>query len=183
MRSLPTRLEGPVLLEPHVHRDERGFFLETYRANVLVELGVTDAWVQDNHSRSGRGTVRGLHYQPGMAKLVRCARGSMVDVLIDLRLGSPQFGEWEMFELDDDRHLELYCPDGFGHGFCVTSEVADVVYQCSSYYDPSREGGVAYDDPQLAIPWPALERRVSPRDASAPTLAEVADQLPFRWSG
>src|SRR5260370_19434635 len=102
MRSLPTRLEGPVLLEPQVHRDERGFFLETYRANVLVELGVTDAWVQDNHSRSGRGTVRGLHYQPGMAKLVRCARGSMVDVLIDLRLGSPQFGEWEMFELDDD---------------------------------------------------------------------------------
>ncbi|HEV3228269.1 MAG TPA: dTDP-4-dehydrorhamnose 3,5-epimerase [Solirubrobacteraceae bacterium] len=179
MRRLPTRLPGPVLLEPDVKRDERGFFLETFRANVLSDLGIAETWVQDNHSRSLKGTLRGLHYQPGMAKLIRCARGSVVDVVVDLRTYSPHFGEWEMVELDDERHRQLYCPDGFAHGFCVTSELADVVYRCSSYYDPAIEDGVAYDDPQLAIPWPALELRVSPRDASAPRLSEVVAELPF----
>jgi dTDP-4-dehydrorhamnose 3,5-epimerase len=180
MRRLPTRLPGPVLLEPVVNRDQRGFFVETFRANVLAELGIGETWVQDNHSRSARGTLRGLHYQTGMAKLVRCARGSVVDVLLDVRAGSPHFGEWEMFELDDERHHQLYCPDGFAHGFCVTSEVADVVYRCSAYYDPAREGGVAYDDPQLGIPWPGLELLVSARDASAPRLSEAEPELPFR---
>ena len=103
--------------------------------------------MQDNHSRSSRGIVRGMHFQPGMAKLIRCARGEIVDVLVDIRKGSPTFGEWEAFTLDDENLHCLYCPDGFAHGFCVTSEVADVIYKCSAYYDPSAERGIAYSDP------------------------------------
>ena len=133
MERLPSQLEGPALLQPIVHGDQRGFFLETYRRNVLTELGILDEFVQDNHSRSRRGVVRGMHFQPGMAKLVRCARGSIYDVLVDLRRGSPTFGHWEGFELTDANHHHLYCPDGFAHGFCVLSEVADVVYKTSAY--------------------------------------------------
>ena len=183
MEALPTRLEGPILLQPTVHRDERGFFIESYRASVLEDLGAGDDWVQDNHSRSRRGIVRGMHFQPGMAKLVRCARGAIVDVLVDIRKGSPTFGEWEAFELDDDNLRILYRPDGFAHGFCVTSEVADVVYKCSTYYDPSAERGIAYDDPAVGIEWPELELVPSERDASAPRLAEVEDGLPFTYGG
>ncbi|MDQ4040534.1 MAG: dTDP-4-dehydrorhamnose 3,5-epimerase, partial [Actinomycetota bacterium] len=134
MRRIPTRLEGPVLLEPVIHGDERGFFMETYRASVLAEHGVRDEWVQDNHSRSRRGIVRGMHLQAGMAKLVRCARGAILDVLVDARPGSPSFGQWEGFELTDRNGRVLYAPDGFGHGFCVLSDEADVIYKCSTYY-------------------------------------------------
>jgi dTDP-4-dehydrorhamnose 3,5-epimerase len=182
MRSLPTRLAGPLLLEPVVHGDSRGFFLETYRASALAELGVGEAFVQDNHSRSGRGIVRGMHFQPGMAKLVRCVRGAILDVLVDVRRGSPAFGDWEAFELDDLAHRQVYCPDGFAHGFCVLSEVADVVYKTSSYYEPSSEGGFAFDDPAVGIEWPGdLELIPSARDRGAPALAEIADSLPFEF--
>ena len=122
MEQLPTRLQGPVLIQPRVFGDERGFFTETYRASVLAEqFGIDDNFVQDNHSRSTRGVVRGIHFQigAGAAKLVRCGRGAIVDVLVDLRRGSPTFGEWEAFELDDERQRLLYVPIGFGHGFCV----------------------------------------------------------------
>jgi dTDP-4-dehydrorhamnose 3,5-epimerase len=182
VERLPTKLPGPALLKPVVHGDERGFFLETYRRSSLVELGIVDEFVQDNHSRSRRGVVRGMHFQPGMAKLVRCARGVIYDVVVDLRRGSPTFGQWEAFELDDRAHLQLYCPDGFAHGFCVLSEVADVSYMTSAYYDAALESGFAYDDPAVAIAWPErLALSASARDAAAPALAAIADSLPFEF--
>ena len=175
MRRLETKLEGPVLLEPDVHGDARGFFVETARANELTDLGVTDTFVQDNHSRSGHGVLRGMHFQAGMAKLVRCARGRILDVLVDIRPDSPSFGRWEGVELDDESHRQLYCPDGFAHGFCVLSDVADVIYRCSAYYDPERESGFRYNDPAVGIAWPAIELTVSERDANAPLLSELLE--------
>jgi dTDP-4-dehydrorhamnose 3,5-epimerase len=181
VESLPTRLEGPLLLQPKIHRDQRGFFIETYRAEVLADLGVKDEWVQDNHSRSAKGVIRGMHYQPGMAKLIRCARGEIVDALVDLRRGSPNFGQWEAFTLNDDNLQQLYCPDGFAHGFCVTSDIADVVYKCSTYYDPEAESGISFRDPEIGIEWPDLELIPSKRDEAAPLLKDVADELPFAY--
>jgi dTDP-4-dehydrorhamnose 3,5-epimerase len=183
MKALETRLEGPVLLEPVVHGDERGFFLETYRRAALAELGIDDEFVQDNHSRSKRGVVRGMHFQvgPGQAKLVRCARGRILDAVVDLRRDSPTYAGWEAFELSDENLRQLYCPIGFAHGFCVLSDVADVVYKCSSYYDPSVERGIRYDDPDVGIEWPDIELAPSQRDAEAPLLRDVADELSFRY--
>ncbi len=182
MDRLGTRLDGPVLLAPAVHGDERGFFLETYRRSNLAGLGVEDEFVQDNHSRSRRGIVRGMHFQPGMAKLVRCARGAIVDVLVDIRRGSPTFGSWEAYELDDAAHRVLYAPVGFGHGFCVVSESADVSYKCSTYYDPATESGFRFDDPEVGIEWPDLDLVPSARDRAAPLLSEIADSLPFTFA-
>lgn len=183
MRRLPTKLSGPILIEPVVHGDHRGFFLETYRQSALAELGIEDEFVQDNHSRSRAGVVRGMHFQPGMAKLVRCACGAIYDVLVDLRRGSPTFGHWEGFELNDANHHQIYCPDGFAHGFCVTSSVADVVYRTSAYYAPELDRGFAYDDPAVAIAWPeSLGLSVSERDSTAPSLEEIIDTLPFELS-
>jgi dTDP-4-dehydrorhamnose 3,5-epimerase len=180
MQTLPTKLDGPLLLAPVVHGDERGFFLEAYRRNVFSALGLDQELVQDNHSRSRRGIVRGMHFQPGMGKLVRCVRGAVFDVLVDIRRGSPSFGDWEGFTLDDVLHHQLYCPDGFAHGFCVLSEVADVVYGCTTYYDPRTEGGFRYDDPGVGIDWPGdIELISSARDRAAPTLDEVAPSLSF----
>ena len=174
MRRLETRLDGPILIEPVVHGDARGFFQETYRRNVFAELGVVDEFVQDNHSRSGRGVLRGMHFQSGQAKLVRCARGAILDVVVDIRPGSPSFGRWESFPLDEEAHHQLYVPDGFAHGFCVTSELADVVYKVSTYYDPAAESGFRFDDPEVGIEWPAgIEFAVSPRDREAPLLSEL----------
>ena len=138
--------------------------------------------MQDNHSRSGHGVLRGMHFQvgDGMAKLVRCGRGAIVDVVVDLRRGSPTFGEWEAFRLDEENLHQLYCPVGFAHGFVVVGEIADVMYKCSAYYDESIERGIAYDDPDVAIEWPAgVELQVSARDASAPRLREIEGELPF----
>ena len=180
MHMIETRLSGPVLVEPAVHGDARGFFLETYRQNTFAELGVDATFVQDNHSRSRQAVVRGMHFQPGNAKLVRCARGAILDVLVDLRRSSPSFGQWESFELTDANHHQLYCPDGFAHGFCVLSEVADVIYKTSAYYDAALESGFAHDDPAVGIEWPAdIELTVSERDRTAPSLAEIAKTLPF----
>ena len=181
MQRLETRLPGPVLIEPKVHGDDRGFFLETYRRDRYAEAGITDEFVQDNHSLSKRGIVRGMHFQPGQAKLVRCARGTILDVVVDLRRGSPTFGQWEAFELDGERHLQLYVPDGFAHGFAVLSDVADLLYKVSSYYDPSSESGFRYDDPDVGIEWPEGELIPSERDANAPTLAEIEETLPFTY--
>ena len=174
MRALDTRLDGPVLIEPVVHGDARGFFQETYRKAVFAELGVHDEFVQDNHSRSRLGVLRGMHFQPGQSKLVRCARGSILDVVVDIRPGSDTFGEWEPFPLDDEAHHQLYVPDGFAHGFCVTSELADVVYKVSTYYDPELESGFRFDDPEVGIEWPGgIELSVSDRDRAAPLLSEL----------
>jgi dTDP-4-dehydrorhamnose 3,5-epimerase len=178
MRRLPTQLDGPILIEPVVHGDARGFFVETYRRDALAELGVREEFVQDNHSRSRRGIVRGMHFQAGMAKLVRCARGHVLDVVVDIRPTAANFGRWESFELTDRNGHQLYIPDGFAHGFCVLSDEADVVYKCSAYYDPAAEGGFAYDDPEVGIPWPAdIELIASERDRRAPRLAELRDAL------
>jgi dTDP-4-dehydrorhamnose 3,5-epimerase len=180
VRRLPTKLDGPILIEPVVHGDERGFFLEVYRRSKFAELGVTDEFVQDNHSRSRCGIVRGMHFQPGMSKLVGCAHGVILDVVVDLRRFAPTFGQWEGFELSDSNHHQVYCPDGFAHGFCVVSEVADVIYKTSSYYAPELEDGFAYNDPEVAIHWPQGVGLVpSARDSKAPRLAEIAGRLPF----
>jgi dTDP-4-dehydrorhamnose 3,5-epimerase len=183
VKALETALEGPVLIAPAVHGDHRGFFLESYRRDAFAALGIEDEFVQDNHSRSGRGVLRGMHFQvgAGQSKLVRAARGAIADVVVDLRRGSPSFGRWEAFELTDANGHMLYVPVGFGHGFCVTSEVADVTYKCGSYYDPEIERGIAYDDPGVGIEWPDVELIVSVRDRTAPRLAEVADELPFEY--
>ncbi len=176
-----------MLIAPRVLGDERGFFCETYRRNAFAELGIPDEMVQDNHSRSRRGIVRGMHFQigRGAAKLVRCARGSIYDVVVDLRRGSPTFGQWEGFELTDDNMHIAYCPIGFAHGFCVTSDVADVMYKQDSYYADETERGIAYNDPDVGIEWPLPVDELIPseRDSSAPRLAEIADELPFEYAG
>jgi dTDP-4-dehydrorhamnose 3,5-epimerase len=176
-----TRLDGLVLLTPAKHGDERGFFMETYRADVWAAQGVATDFVQDNHSRSRRGTVRGMHFQlsPGQGKLVRVARGRVLDVVVDVRRRSPTFGQWESFELDDERAQQLWIPVGFAHGFCVLSDVADFVYKCTSYYDPATEAGFSFADPDVGIEWPDGELIYSERDRNAPRLAEIADSLPF----
>lgn len=169
-----------MLLRPEAFRDRRGFLVESYRREAYAAVGVEDDFVQDNHSRSRRGVVRGMHFQAGegMAKLVRCARGSVMDVVVDLRPGSETFGQWEAYELGDESLVQLYCPIGFAHGFCVRSEVADVLYKCSSYYRPDLERTIAWDDPDVGIEWPAeLELVVSERDAGAPGLREIASEL------
>jgi dTDP-4-dehydrorhamnose 3,5-epimerase len=181
-RRLETKLEGVVLLEPEVHGDARGFMVETYRADTWAELGVGVEFVQHNHSRSSRGTLRGLHFQttPGQAKLVRCPRGKIFDVAVDLRRDSPTFGQWEGHELDDEKHRQLFVPVGFGHGFAVLSEEADVTYLLSSLYDPATESGIAWDDPDVGVEWSVSEPLLSERDKSAPRLSEVAENLPFQ---
>ena len=184
MQRLQTRLCGPILIEPVVHGDHRGFFLEAYRRSTFAELGIELDFVQENHSRSRQGIVRGMHFQPGMGKLVRCVRGSVLDVLVDIRRGSTMFGQWEAFELNDSNHHHLFCPEGFAHGFCVISEVADVVYGCTTYWDPETEAGFRYDDPEVGIAWPAgLELTPSARDAAAPLLSEIAESLQFEYIG
>ena len=179
--ALPTKLDGVVLLEPAVHGDERGFFVETFSRDAWAELGVDAEFVQHNHSRSARGTLRGLHFQtePGQAKLVRCARGEILDVAVDLRRGSPTHGQWEAHVLDDVSHRQLFVPVGFGHGFAVLSELADVCYQVSSYYDPATEAGIAWDDPDVGVEWRVENPLLSERDKAAPRLAEIAQTLPF----
>jgi dTDP-4-dehydrorhamnose 3,5-epimerase len=176
-----TKLDGLVVVEPGVHGDERGFLVETFREDRWRELGVDARFVQDNHSRSALNTLRGLHFQttPGQAKLVRCLRGRVWDVAVDLRRDSPTYGRWEGHELDDERHRQLYVPVGFAHGFCVLSEIADVHYRLSSYYDPATEAGIAWDDPEVGVEWPVAEPLLSDRDRGAPRLAEIADELPW----
>lgn len=184
VQRLPSRLQGPILVQAAVYHDQRGFFLESYRRSTFANLGIEGELVQYNHSRSCRGVVRGIHFQAGMGKLVRCARGRILDVVVDIRRGSPTFGQWEAFELSDENHRQVYCPDGFGHGFCVTSEVADVIYGCTAYWDAAAEGGFRYDDPEVAIAWPTdLQLLPSAKDAGARTLSEIAESLPFRYDG
>jgi dTDP-4-dehydrorhamnose 3,5-epimerase len=180
MREHRGRLAGPILIEPVVVRDGRGFFLETFRLREWGEIGVDASFVQDNHSRSVRGTIRALHFQadPGQPKLVRVARGAAFDVVVDLRRSSPTFGAWESFELDDVAHRQLYVPIGFAHGFCALTDEVDLVYKVGSYYDPGTERGLAWDDPDLAIPWPAEGPIVSERDRHNPRLKDLAEELP-----
>jgi len=180
---LPTKLDGVVLLEPAVHGDSRGFMVETYRTGSWAEAGVGVEFVQHNHSRSSKGTLRGIHFQtePGQAKLVRCPRGAIVDVAVDLRRESSTYGQWEAHVLDDEKHRQLFVPVGFGHGFAVLSDVADVLYKQSAYYSAEVERGISFRDPEVGIEWPLplAELVPSERDAAAPSLAEVAPEIPF----
>jgi dTDP-4-dehydrorhamnose 3,5-epimerase len=176
-----TGIEGLVLIEPSAFGDERGFLVETFRRDSWADLGVDFEFVQENHSRSVRGTLRGLHFQtsPGQAKLVRCVRGTIWDVAVDLRRDSPTYRRWEGYELSDRNHRQLLVPVGFGHGFCVLSDEADVAYKLSSYYDPATEAGIAWDDPEVGVEWPVEEPLLSQRDVTAPRLADVAADLPW----
>lgn len=184
MTITDTDLPGFLAIEPTVHHDARGFFVETYRAEPLAARGLCTEWVQDNHARSQRGVLRGMHFSvdPGQVKLVRCARGRVLDVVVDVRAGSPTFGRWAALELDDEGGRQAYVPLGFAHGYYVLSEVADVVYKCSAYYDPAKERGIRFDDPAVGIAWPEGPRIVSERDARAPLLADVAGDIPFAYT-
>ena len=187
MELLPTRIEGVKLIQPRVIADERGFFCETYRRSSFMALGIREEMVQDNHSRSRRGVVRGMHFSVGRsaAKLVRCGRGAIYDVVVDIRRGSPTYGKWEGFELSDENMHVLYCPVGFAHGFCTLSEIADVMYKQDGYYADMTERGIKFDDPDVAIQWPipASDLKTSERDLNAPLLRDIADSLPFEYHG
>lgn len=184
MRIIPQAIPEVLLLVPEVHADSRGFFVETARHDLLQAFGIPEL-VQHNHSRSRQGVLRGLHYQlqQPQGKLVRCARGLVFDVAVDVRIGSPTFGRFVTALLDDTDHHQLWVPQGFAHGFMVLSEVADFCYLCTDYYHPQSEQGIAWDDPCLSIPWPELpsgaEVQVSYRDSTNPLLSnQPSDWLP-----
>ena len=159
MNIIPTNLPGVIVIEPKVYVDKRGFFLETFREDVLLQAGINAHFVQDNHTRSSQGVLRGLHYQmtQTQGKLVRVAAGSVFDVVVDVRSGSPTFGQWYGTELNEDNIKMIYVPPGFAHGFVVLSETADFIYKCTDYYHPESEQGIAWDDPDLNIDWSIAE--------------------------
>ena len=180
MNIRETSLPGVVLLEPKVFRDERGFFIETFNTRSLAGSGVPAEFVQDNHSRSTHGVVRGLHYQlrSPQGKLVHIARGRIFDVAVDIRLGSPHFGEWFGTELNDETLASLWIPPGFAHGFCVLSDVADVIYKCTTLYDPADDRGILWNDPAVGIEWPVESPIVSLKDSRLRKLSDTRFDLP-----
>ena len=159
MNIITTNLPGVIVINPKVYVDKRGFFLETFREDVLLKAGINAHFVQDNHTRSSQGVLRGLHYQmtQTQGKLVRVAAGSVFDVVVDVRSGSPTFGQWYGTELNEDNIKMIYVPPGFAHGFVVLSETADFIYKCTDYYHPESEQGIAWDDPDLNIDWSIAE--------------------------
>jgi dTDP-4-dehydrorhamnose 3,5-epimerase len=175
LNFLPTSLPGVLLIEPEVFGDDRGFFMETYRLDGFRAAGITDAFVQDNHSRSARGVLRGLHYQEPNAqgKLVRCTRGAIFDVAVDIRRGSPTFGKWFGIELSDANKLMLWVPPGFAHGFCAMEDGSDLVYKCTTLYDPPSDRAILWNDPEIGIEWPIEVPVLSGKDTKAPRLAEA----------
>lgn len=179
MNVIPGGLQGLLVIEPKVFRDDRGFFLEPYNALRYKASGVDVDFVQDNHSFSTRGVLRGLHFQtkPGQAKLMRCGRGKIWDVAVDIRPGSSTFGKWWGIELDSESHRQLYVPVGFAHGFCVLSEVAEVFYKCSAVYDPVTESGIAWNDPDIAVGWPIPDPVISARDHGNQSFAQYRAAL------
>ena len=180
MRFVETELPGVVLIEPDVHRDPRGYFLETYHADKYRVKGIEGPFVQDNHSRSVARTLRGLHLQVArpQAKLVRVIEGEIYDVAVDVRRGSPTFGLWVGVTLSAENFKQCYIPCGFAHGFCVTSPVAQVEYKCTDLYHPPSEIGVAWNDPAIAIRWPVANPLLSERDRTHPFLSELTNSLP-----
>ena len=180
MKFIETKLKGVVLIEPDVFNDPRGYFLETYHAGKYAGGGIAGPFVQDNFSHSIRGTLRGLHYQLKRAqgKLVMALEGRVFDVAVDIRRGSPTFGQWVGVELSGENKRQLYIPPGFAHGFCVLSETADVLYKCTDIYFPKDERGIIWDDPTLAIAWPIAEPLVSQKDRGYLALREMHKELP-----
>ena len=175
MNVIKTKLKDCVIIEPKVFGDERGFFLETFRSDRYADLtGIDLPFVQDNHSRSSKGVLRGLHFQKTkpQGKLVRVVRGEVYDVAVDIRQGSPTYGQWEAVILSEENKTQFWVPPGFAHGFVVLSETADFEYKCTDYYDPSDEGSLLWDDPVLNIPWPIDNPTLSEKDSNAPLLAD-----------
>jgi dTDP-4-dehydrorhamnose 3,5-epimerase len=184
MKRIETSLPGVFELRPAVHRDSRGAFLETYHCTKFLELGIKDTFVQDNHSISSRGTLRGLHYQllHAQAKLCRVIEGEALDVAVDIRLGSPYFGKWTSVLLSAKEQNQIYVPAGFAHGFLAVTDTVQFLYKCSDYYTPSDEYGILWNDPTLAIEWGAASPALSQRDAKNPKLADVQRQFLPRYS-
>jgi dTDP-4-dehydrorhamnose 3,5-epimerase len=184
VKFVPAELAGVIVVEPDVHRDSRGYFLETYNAQKYKAGGIEGPFVQDNHSRSMAGTLRGLHLQlrRPQGKLIRVMEGEIYDVAVDVRRGSPSFGRWVGIRLSADNFKQCYVPQGFAHGSAVISPIAQVEYKCTDLYDPADEIGIAWNDPALAISWPIGQPFLSERDRRHPILAEVMDELP-EWRG
>lgn len=180
MKVTPLDIPGVLLIEPRLFRDSRGLFCETFHAERYAAAGLVDRFLQDNFSRSIRGTLRGLHYQEPHAqgKLVMVAEGAVYDVVVDIRRGSPMFGKWHGFELSSDNYRQLYVPPGCAHGFCVTSEQAAVLYKCTDFYSPKDERGIIWNDPGLAISWPVSRPILSAKDQAYPTLEATQAKLP-----
>lgn len=184
MERIETSLPGVYELRPVVHRDSRGAFLESYHCAKFSELGIKDTFLQDNHSISSRGTLRGLHYQllHAQAKLCRVIEGEALDVAVDIRIGSPHFGKWASVRLSAKEQNQIYIPAGFAHGFLAITETVQFLYKCSDYYAPSDEYGILWNDPDLAIDWGASNPMLSQRDAKNPRLADVQQQFLPRYS-
>lgn len=180
MKFVETDLPGVIIVEPDIYRDERGFFFETYHAKKYQSGGIPGTFVQDNHSRSTYGTLRGLHAQTAhpQGKLVRVIEGEIFDVAVDIRRGSPTFGRWRGAMLSAENGWQYYIPPGFAHGFCVTSEFAQVEYKCTDFYDPTGEINLLWCDPDIGITWPIESPILSAKDAAARTLREIESLLP-----
>ncbi len=185
MKIIETPLPGVVVLEPKLHGDSRGFFLETYREDTLRQVGISEGFVQDNHSRSTRGVLRGLHYQltQPQGKLVRVARGAVFDVSVDVRSGSPTFGQWYGATLDEESMRMMYVPPRFAHGFVVLTEIADFIYKCTDYYHPQSEQGILWNDPAIGIKWPITDVRLSEKDGNNPVLQDQPEALLPQYPG
>jgi dTDP-4-dehydrorhamnose 3,5-epimerase len=170
-----TPLPGVLLIEPKVFADERGYFMETFRSDVMRGAGIDAEFVQDNHSTSSRGVLRGLHYQEPkpQGKLLRCAYGAIFDVAVDIRVGSPHFSKSFAVELSEENRKMLWVPPGFAHGFCALTDDAVLVYKCTEYYDYAADRVIAWNDPDLAISWPVTDPQLSPKDAAAPRLKDA----------
>ncbi|PIE42793.1 MAG: dTDP-4-dehydrorhamnose 3,5-epimerase [Gammaproteobacteria bacterium] len=179
MKVIETRIDGVRIIEPDVFGDERGFFVEAYQVKRYQAAGIGIDFVQDNHSRSAYGVLRGLHFQLArpQGKLVRVTQGEVYDVALDIRRGSSTFGRWEAVLLSGNNHRQLYIPAGCAHGFCVTSESADFLYKCTDYYDPTDEAGIIWNDPELAIEWPVSEPVLSEKDMHWPTFSEFKQSI------
>ena len=175
MNIKETGLKGVLILEPDVFPDERGFFLETFNSARYQDAGICVNFVQDNVSFSKKGVLRGLHFQhpQSQGKLVQVLSGQVFDVAVDIRIGSPTFGQWESFELSDANHRQIYIPPGFAHGYCVISETAIFSYKCTDFYNPATEGGIIWNDPELNIDWPIREPILSPKDAGYPRVKDI----------
>jgi dTDP-4-dehydrorhamnose 3,5-epimerase len=184
LKLVETPLPGVVIVEPRVFRDERGFFLEVWNAGTFAAQGLDLEFVQDNHSQSQQGTLRGLHVQlpNSQGKLVRCTEGTIFDVAVDIRLGSPTFGRWFGVELSAENFRQLWVPPDFAHGFCVLTPRAQVQYKCTTLYDPPADLAIAWDDPAIGIEWPVAEPLLSAKDRAAARLESLTDRLP-RFAG
>ena len=186
MNVIETKLPGVLIIEPKVFGDARGYFLETWQQHRYEEIGINDKFVQDNVSFSSRGVLRGLHYQNPHAqgKLVSVLQGEVFDVAVDIRIGSPTFGQWVGVSLSGDNHRQLWIPPGLAHGFCVVSDTVYFTYKCTDIYAPLAEGGIAWDDPDIGITWPLADVQLSEKDKAYPRLKDIpAERLPRYSNG